>query len=240
MVLDDGANWSYPQTIYLNANACSNRLVVTRNATLNIARALISGTNTLSHSQYVEVSDGAKLEVGDDIFITRSDNEFVVSNATVIATNHIYIGCSPVNVADDAVFGNSLTIAGTNPVVRVVDDTAKFKVDYNSVLRIVLPETGYADGIVPISAANEIVLANGKSQLEIEGILEMRRCYGRTKSRYTLMSAGIKLNVPNSIVEAVNAKFLEAGAADCCVYKTDDNKLMLKVPLAKGSIFCIR
>lgn len=235
MVLDDGAKWSYPQTVYLDENACSNRLVVTRNATLNIARALISGTNTLSHSQYVEVSDGARLEIGDYLYITRSDNAFVVSNATLFATNHIYVGCLTRTVSSDAVSGNSLTVSGTNPVV---ESRATFAVDYNSVLRIALPETGYEDGIVPISA-KKVTFAEGRSRLEIDGIFEMRRCYGRKKSRYTLMSAEDQLTIPDAVVEAVNTSFADAGADDCCVYK-DGKRLVLKVPFAKGSIFCIR
>jgi hypothetical protein len=69
----------------------------------------------------------------------------------------------------------------------------------------------------------------------------MRQCSERDKSRIPLVCSDSGVTVPAGIVESVNASFVSAGAADCCIYVSDDGKnLMLKVPFRKGSVFIVR
>jgi len=238
MTLADGAVWSHHTSIYTDDNAFSNRLVVTRGAKFSIGGTgnFISGIGELSCANRVEVSDGASLRAGNNIYVTHRDNVVAVSNATISAGGRLYVGNQVEGDLADYICGNRFEICGTNPVVSV---GTTFGIYRDSTLLFNLPEEGYAGNAAPVQASNASISAS--ATLAIEGIAEMRRCSKRTSSRIALIHTAAGVTVPSATIDAVNASFAAAGAPDCRIYVSDDGKdLMLKVPLCKGCVFCIR
>ncbi len=237
MVLSDGASWQHKKQIYVASNSFSNRFVVTRGASFSVQDAgLSSGSGAVSHANVMEISDGASASVSGRIELTKKDNVIVVSNATLQVGENLYVGRTVSNVEDDDISGNRFEIYGSNTVVSV---GGEFKFFRDSVLRIDLPKRGYVGNLAPVRVGTFVI--NSTATFDIEGISEMRQCSERDKSRIPLVCSDSGVTVPAGIVESVNASFVSAGAADCCIYVSDDGKnLMLKVPFRKGSVFIVR
>ena len=184
----------------------------------------------------MEISDGASASVSGRIELTKKDNVIVVSNATLQVGENLYIGRIISNVEDGDISGNRFEIYGSNSTVSV---SGEFKLYRDSVLQINLPETGYVGNLAPVRVGTFVI--NSTATLDIEGISEMRQCGERDKSRIPLVCSDSGVTIPAGIIESVNASFVSAGAADCCIYVSDDGKnLMLKVPFRKGSVFIVR
>ena len=237
MILSDGASWEHNKQIYVGSNSFSNRLVVTRSASFSVLGAgLSSGSGAVSHANVMEISDGASASVSGRIELTKKDNVIVVSNATLQVGAGLYVGRTISDVEAGDISGNRFEIYGSNSTVSVSDE---FKLYRDSVLQINLPETGYADNIAPIQAGTFVI--DSTVTLDINGIHEMRQCWKRNFSRIPLVCTTTGVTLPDGIIELVNASFVSAGAADCCIYVSEDGKnLMLKVPFRKGSVFVVR
>ena len=238
MTLADGAVWNHHTSIYTDDNAFSNRLAVTRGAKISIGGTgnFISGIGASSAANRIEVSDGASLRAGNNIYVTHRDNVVAVSNATIFAGGRLYVGNQVEGDSAEAICGNRFEICGTNPVVSV--GTA-FGIYRDSTLLFSLPEEGYAGNAAPVQANSASI--SELATLTIEGIAEMRRCSKRTSSRIALIHATTGVTVPSATIDAVNASFAAAGVPDCRIYvSADGNDLMHRVPLNKGCAFCIR
>ena len=238
MMLSDGASWEYPTTVYMDSNAFSNRFTIARGAsfrTLN-GGSLMSGSGADSCGNLMEILDGASVGVSGRMELTRKDNSMVVSNATLMVGDKLYVGREITNVTAEDINGNRFEIHGSNTVVSVGDE---FKIYRDSVLQINVPEAGYVGGIAPIQA--DAFVLGGSATLDIKGVVAMRQCRQRTKSRILLVHTESGVTVPDSKIAALNASFVAAGVADCCVYVSEDGKdLILKVPFRKGSVFIVR
>ena len=237
MILSDGASWEHNKQIYVGSNSFSNRLVVTRSASFSVLGAgLSSGSGAVSHANVMEISDGASASVSGRIELTKKDNVIVMSNATLQVGEGLYVGRTISDVEAGDISGNRFEIYGSNSTVSV---SGEFKLYRDSVLRIDLPKTGYADNTAPIQVAKFAI--DSTATLDIRGIYRMRQCGERDKSRIPLICSDSGVTVPAGTIESVNALFVSAGAADCCIYVSEDGKnLMLKVPLRKGSVFMVR
>ena len=238
MFLADGVSWEYPTTMYMDTNAFSNRFVITRGASFGILNggSLFSGSGTASGANRMEVSDGASVNIGGRVELTRRDNVISVSNATFTVGKELYVGRTITGVTDVDISGNRFEIYGTNPVVTV---GAEFRLYRDSALQINLPESGYADNVAPVQASTFVL--SDRATLDIKGAVAMRECRERTKTRIPLVSTRSGVSVPDGIIESVNSAFVSAGAADCRIYVSEDGKnLMLKVPFRKGSVFVVR
>ena len=238
MTLADGAVWNYQKSICMDSNAASNRLVVTRGATLNVNGNgdFYSGSGEVSGANRVEVSDGATLRASGHIYVTQRENTLVVSNATIASGKNLYVGNLMSGGTEESIMGNRLEICGTNPVVTAVSG---FGIYRDSTLKFRLPAEGYLNDVPPVTANSSTIGSN--VTLEIDGIAEMRRSRERKKTRIALIHTSTGVTVPSTTIDAVNASFVAAGAPDCRLYVSDDGKdLMLKVPLCKGLYFTIR
>lgn len=235
MTIADGASWTKTGVTYLSEGGLSNRLSVVRGASVTLDGSVTSGTNALSGAQTVEVSGGASLTANGYVAFTRNDNLCLVSNGTFSASGNFYIGNRSANVLEEEVYGNRLEIYGTNPAVA---SGATLGIYRDSTLKISLPEEGYGDGVIPITAATCTI--SDTVNLDVEGIAAMRQCRTRTRSRYTLIHTTSEITVADATLAAVNAAFAAAGADGCYLYVSGGKDLMLRVPLMKGLSFTVR
>ena len=231
----EGAEWNYFLNMQLDDAASSNTIRFVNGARMNMAGGLFSGTNHIaSCGNRVYLGDGAQMSLAF-AYISRVDNVFTVSNATLTASdtrdswNGIKFGHVLSNVDRAGVTGNGLIVQGDAPTVSAMGD---IKFSNGSFLRFEVPSGGYAAGHVPIAARN--VVWDDASSLDLVLVIP----FGMT-GRQTLISATGEITVPATVLAAANANLAAQSGGMAKLELANGNKnLVLKV--ARGIVVSFR
>ena len=234
----DGAEWNYWLNMQLDTAAASNTIRFVNGARMNMLGGLYSGTNhTASCGNNVYIGNGAQLKLSF-LHISRFDNVFTVSNATLTAfggsdttenARGIRFGLQLLNVDESSICGNGLILQGDSPNVSSEKD---FRFYRGSFLRFEMPNGGYAVNHVPIMA--ETATFDGTVSLEIT-------CQaGRLPSgTHTLISTTGGITVPAAVLAAANANLaVKSGGMAKLALANGNKDLVLKV--ARGMTVSIR
>ena len=223
----DGAEWNYWLNMQLDTAAASNTIRFVNGARMNMLGGLYSGTNHVaSCGNRVYVGSGARMNMAF-LHVSRCDNVFTVSNATVTAfgsgsenARGIRLGLQLTNVAESNIGGNGLVLQGDTPKVSSEKD---FRFYRDSFLRFELPDGGYAAGYVPIVADSAIL--DKTTSLDV-----VWPNGGVDAGSYTLVSTANGIAVDDSVLVAANAVLRpQSGGVAKLVLRNEGRDLVLKV-----------
>ena len=224
--MSDGAEWRYWLNMQLDDKASSNTIRFVRGARMHMEGGLFSGTNHMaSCGNRVYVGDGARLEVSF-VYISRRDNVFTVSNATITASstasswNGLRFGYKLANVDEAGIGGNGLIVQGDAPEVSAAGDVSFARASF---LRFAIPSGAYAAGCVPLTAR--------KLSLDTFSSLEIDYPQGRVAPGLRmLVSTTGGITLPEAVLAAANASLAaQSGGMARLALANGGNDLVMRI-----------
>ena len=155
----------------------------------------VGSTSYEAHTNVVFVGGGC-LFSASSIRVASAGNEFVVSNGTVRSSAGSFVVCDDTDWTVNT--NDCLVLQGDCPRVDVKTELV---VKHGSRVRFELPDSGYASGVVPVSATT--ITFDESSRIEIANAVRYSKALP-IRQDVVLLSASEALAVPDGMISALN------------------------------------